>query len=89
MRPLSGQNGHIAMLESLHTIVFPTAGRDHIANIIDQPLAKDNIEALFNKCPSGQVVILPAKARLLIQTEKVAFSDDRWLVISGRESSDR
>jgi hypothetical protein len=79
--PLSGANGHPAMVEARHRIDFPSAHRDFTYNIIDESDSVESVLRLAAACRSGDLLIIPKKYASAFQPAAVLFSDEEWAIV--------
>ncbi len=79
--PLSGKNGHSAMVEARHTILFPSAHLDFNGGIIGEPDSAESIRRLTAACHSGYLLLIQKRYASDFQQRAVVFSDEQWAVI--------
>jgi hypothetical protein len=80
--PLSRVNGHQAMAEVKHTIIFPIATRDRTGDILEDHTV-EAIHRLIAATKPGDLIIVPRKH---FNGLDVLLSDDDWaLVRNGKE----
>jgi hypothetical protein len=80
--PLCGGNGHPAMVEARHRILFPSASRDGFThNYIEESDSVECVRRLAAACHSGDLMIIPRKYASDFQSAAVLFSGEQWSVI--------
>ena len=80
--PLSRANGHPAMVEARHRILFPSARRGFTAaNILEEPDSTEMVRRLVAACHSGDLLLIPKKYASEFQPAAVLFSDAQWALV--------
>jgi hypothetical protein len=80
--PLCSFNGHPAMVEARHRILFPSAVRhDFTHTYIEQPDSIECVLELAAACHPGDLLIIPKKYATEFQSGATLFSDEHWVLI--------
>jgi hypothetical protein len=79
--PLSRANGHPAMVEARHSILFPAARRDFTSYIIEEPDSIETVHKLAAGCHPGDLLLIPKKYASDFQPAAVLFSDGQWSLV--------
>jgi hypothetical protein len=79
--PLSFADGHAAMVEARHRILFPSARRDFTFNIVEEPDSVECVRRLAAACHSGDLMLIPERYASDFQPAAVLFSDGQWAVV--------
>lgn len=82
--PLSRANGHPAMVEVRHLILFPSARRDYNRGIIEESDSIDCVRRLEAACSPGDLLLIPKKYALEFPMAAALFSDEHWAVVRNR-----
>jgi hypothetical protein len=81
VHPLSRANGHPAMVEVRHEILFPTAGRDFTGAPIEQSFTEESIKELAEACGAGSFLLSPAQEAAKFSTAQQLYSDGTWTLL--------
>jgi hypothetical protein len=77
--PLSRNNGHQAMYEARHQIIFPTALRDRATTyILEQPNSIATVRQLMAATKAGDLLIIP---RNLAEGLQPITADENWAIV--------
>jgi hypothetical protein len=79
--PLSGKNGHSAMVEARHTILFPSARFDFNGGLIGEPNSVESIRRLTAACHSGDLLLIQKRYASEFPPAAPVFSDEQWAVV--------